>query len=212
MAAYYPISRVNLKQWLRYNLRVMLVILLTILALCILPLIDTDAIFPSWAGKVIIWLLVVEFLILMFLKLRRKIRRKDCARGRDCLDKGDYDQSLKIFTSLTRRNPDNPDYHLALGLTRLELACNRAGENAETLRLQAETSLHNAQLIEPGLAAYALARLAGQGNDEAQCRHWLEMPESKKYLPPCEHALTDPDLASMRDKDWFQAIRWKGEQ
>ena len=40
---------------------------------------------------------------------------------------------------------------------------------------------------------------------------WLKVREKTGTLPSREHAMADDDLKSVRDKDWFKKLRWKGE-
>ena len=47
--------------------------------------------------------------------------------------------------------------------------------------------------------------------EKEQGKKWLLDGEKKNNLETREHAINDPDMASVRDEDWFKNIRWKGE-
>ncbi|MBM4102781.1 MAG: hypothetical protein FJ263_01855 [Planctomycetes bacterium] len=83
--------------------------------------------------------------------------------------------------------------------------------NKELILRQAETMLLKSEAIKKGHSAYGLACVQALLGDEEKCKQWLKVGEEAKTLPSREHVIKDEDFASMQDKDWFKAIRWKGE-
>ncbi len=76
---------------------------------------------------------------------------------------------------------------------------------------QAEVKLLEAEGIKKGAGAYNLASLFALRGNEEKCKQWLKVGEEAGTLETREVAMKDEDLASVLDKDWFKAIRWKGE-
>jgi len=97
------------------------------------------------------------------------------------------------------------------GVAFLSWAQLKDGQEREKLYQEAEEILLRAEAIKRGEGAYNLGCLFALRNNEEKCKYWLKVGEEAKTLPTREEAMKDEDLASVRDKDWFKAIRWKGE-
>jgi len=107
-----------------------------------------------------------------------------------------------------------PDYFLAYngwGATLLYLAELKGGKAAEELRRQAEEKCLKAESIKTGEGAYNLACVYARRGNEGKCQEWLKAIEKAGTLPTREHAMADDDLKSVRNKNWFKKLRWKGE-
>jgi hypothetical protein len=76
----------------------------------------------------------------------------------------------------------------------------------QALLAQARRMLIAAEAQGALSAAYNLACLCALDADPDGCRQWLERCRSTLRLPPEEQLLSDPDLASVRDEDWFAEL------
>ena len=85
------------------------------------------------------------------------------------------------------------------------------GAEREGLFKESEKKLLQVEVIKKGRGAYNLACLSALRGDEQGCREWLEVGHDAGTLQTREYAMRDEDFESVRDKDWFKAIRWKGE-
>jgi cytochrome c-type biogenesis protein CcmH/NrfG len=87
----------------------------------------------------------------------------------------------------------------------------RGQEKNELLR-NAREKLLKAEQMKKGWAAYNLACAAAIEGNEEECKKWLKIDEEAGTLETREYAMKDDDLKMYRDKDWFKAIKWKGEK
>lgn len=102
-----------------------------------------------------------------------------------------------------------PDMHEALnnwGAALADHAKTKTGEEADRLFEMAGKKYLNVEVIKPGEGAYNLSCLFAFRKDETNCRKWLEKSKEAGMLPEPKHIMEDPDLESMRDKDWFKGI------
>jgi Tfp pilus assembly protein PilF len=102
-----------------------------------------------------------------------------------------------------------PDKHEALNnwvSALLYQVRTKVGEEADTLFDLAMTKLLEAEKIKPGSGSYNLACWHALRGDEQGCREWLEKGKEYGELPDRAHILSDTDLESVRDKDWFKML------
>jgi tetratricopeptide (TPR) repeat protein len=100
-----------------------------------------------------------------------------------------------------------PDLHEALnnwGVALSDQAKTKVGEEAHRLFGLAREKYRRVEEISPGDSAYNQACLATLMGDEDGCRNWLNRSEEAGTLPSREHLLTDEDLESVRQLQWFE--------
>jgi hypothetical protein len=92
-----------------------------------------------------------------------------------------------------------------LGNLMVEQAKSATGDERERLLADGVSTLQKLATLEP-TATYDLAcAFALQGNEE-HCRSNLENAEKCATLPDIAHIASDPDLAAIHDKAWFQEL------
>jgi len=120
-----------------------------------------------------------------------------------------------ILSQTNRRAPDihaaalaiKPDKHEALynwGYALSAQAETKTGEEADRLFAQAGEKYGRVEEISSGGSAYNQACFAALMGDEDGCRKWLERSKEAGTLPDREHLLTDDDLESVRECQWFE--------
>ena len=104
-----------------------------------------------------------------------------------------------------------PDYHEAYsnwGKAILILEKSKDGENRGKLLDEAKQKCLKAESIKEGSGAYNLACASVLLGEETECRKWLETGERCGTLPTRGYVMSDADLESVRDKEWFKQIQW----
>ena len=76
---------------------------------------------------------------------------------------------------------------------------------------EAEEKLLSAEKIKQGSGAYSLAYVRCLLGDEEGCKKWLKIVEEEGELPTIDHAMNDDDydFGTVKDKAWFQELRWR---
>ncbi|WP_173974145.1 SIR2 family protein [Magnetospirillum sp. LM-5] len=103
-----------------------------------------------------------------------------------------------------------PDYHQALknwGGLLVGRAGNTEGPERMDLLAQAEQLLLRLNQLAHGDGDYNLACVAALRSEQAACRRWLESARANGTLPTRQHLDQDTDMDSVRDCDWFKALR-----
>ena len=119
-----------------------------------------------------------------------------------------FAESCDKYQKAVQIKPDYYEAYYNWGTALLELAKQKKDDVRRKLLEDAEEKLLKAESIKTGKSAYNLACLFALLGDETNCRKWLETGEKYGTLPPRSKAMADTDLASVREKDWFKAIRW----
>lgn len=115
-----------------------------------------------------------------------------------------YEQSLRI-------NPEDFSIWYNMGGALLYQAQKKGGKEKQRLLDEAKEKLQKAESFRPGSSAYNLACLYAVLGDENECERWLKTGELARTLVTREHAMSDLDLQSVRDKEWFKRIRWAND-
>lgn len=122
-----------------------------------------------------------------------------------------YLLACEKFKTAIQLAPHQPGAFNGYGVCLLGLACLKDGQEKMSLCQEAEKVLLKAESIRHGEGAFNLACLFAFLNNEDKCREWLKVAEETKILPNRDYVSKIKYLDIFRDKDWFKAIRWKGE-
>jgi len=124
-----------------------------------------------------------------------------------------HDRAAEYYRQIVEELKEEgiPDVYNNWGAACLGLAQQKEGKDAEDLLKLAEEKFLKAESIKTGTGAYNLACVYAHRGNEDKCQEWLKVGERAETLPSREHAMADDDLKSVRDKDWFKKLRWKGE-
>ncbi len=102
-----------------------------------------------------------------------------------------------------------PDKYEALnnwGTLLLERAKQKSGAEADRLFKLAAEKLMESEAISLGSGAYNLACISALQHQPEECRRWLLESLKHQTIPSRQHLLSDPDLESVRDLDWFKEL------
>lgn len=105
----------------------------------------------------------------------------------------------------------NPRYNYALsnyGIVLMRKAVLEGNQARTKLLRQAKRKLEKAERIKKGVSTYYLACVCALKGEEEECRRWLTAAQGTQSMPSKEQAMEDEDLASVRDREWFQEIQW----
>jgi Flp pilus assembly protein TadD len=122
-----------------------------------------------------------------------------------------YQEACAKYQIATKLEPNYYQAFYNWGIALLCWSRLKEGQEREKLFQKAEDVLLRAGKIKKGGGAYNLACLFALRNDPEKCKYWLKVGEEAGTLETREDAMKDDDLVSMREKDWFKAIHWKGE-
>jgi hypothetical protein len=102
-----------------------------------------------------------------------------------------------------------PDKHEALnnwGNTLGAQAKQKSGDEANGLFKLAREKLIESESLSPGSGTYNLACFSALQQQPEECRRWLFESLKHHAIPSKQHLLSDPDLESIRDLDWFKEL------
>jgi hypothetical protein len=123
-----------------------------------------------------------------------------------------YNQAIEKYKKAIEIKPDHHSAYNNWGAALLYLAILKGGKDAEDLLKQAEEVCLKAEPLKTGKGAYNIACVYARRGNEEKCKEWLKVAEkAQTLLPTREHAMADDYFKSVRDKDWFKKLRWKGE-
>ena len=122
-----------------------------------------------------------------------------------------FKQAFEQYEKAVEIKPDKHQAYNNWGTMISKLAQKKKGENKTRLIVEAKEKCLKAELIKTGVAAYNLACLSALLGDEIECRKWLETSDKAGTLGTREKAMNDPDLESMRDKEWFKQLCWEDD-
>ena len=91
-------------------------------------------------------------------------------------------------------------------LTKMLLKEAKHSHGERSVQLVAEAREKMPLLKVSVMGPYNMACLAALDDNHEECRRYLEMAQEGKVLPDVNHLLTDRDLNSVRDTQWFQEM------
>ena len=122
-----------------------------------------------------------------------------------------FAEAFGKFEKAVAIKPDYYDAYSNWGAAFLYLAKRKKGEEQKALLEKTREKCLKAESIKRGAGAYNLACVNCLLGDEEECRRWLKVGEEEGTLVTRKEAMKDEDLESVRNKEWFKGIRWKGE-
>jgi len=116
--------------------------------------------------------------------------------------------SFEKYQKAVEIKPDMHEAYNNWGAALIELAKRKDGGDRIKLLGEAEQKCLKAESIKEGSGAYNLACVNALLGDEPECRKWLETAHRCGTLPMRSEVMSDPDLESVRDKEWFKQLQW----
>ena len=115
-----------------------------------------------------------------------------------------FEQAEQKYQAALTIKPDVPDALNNWGAALLFQAATKTGAEARRLLRRARATLQ--RVVPQTMAAYNLACVSARLGDEEACRRWLQEGQRAGTLPARQQILDDPDLESVRQQKWFQAL------
>ena len=117
-----------------------------------------------------------------------------------------YQDAIQKFAFCMLINPDYLGAAINGGVAYMDWARLKKVKPDDTLYELAKKQFEKANAIQAGTASYNLACIyALQGNKD-ECLKALEKARDKGALPEAGEILNDPDLAGIKEQDWFVAF------
>ena len=117
-----------------------------------------------------------------------------------------YQDAIQKFAFCMLINPEYLGAAINGGVAYMDWARLKKVKPDDTLYELAKKQFEKANAIQAGTASYNLACIyALQGNKD-ECLKALEKARDKGALPEAGEILNDPDLASIKEQDWFVAF------
>ena len=109
------------------------------------------------------------------------------------------------YEAALRIKPDKHEAFNNWGAALVAQAQQKSGDEANGLFKLAREKLIESESLSPGSGAYNLACFSALKQPE-ECRRWLFESLKHHAIPSKQHLLSDPDLESIRDLDWFEEL------
>ena len=117
-----------------------------------------------------------------------------------------YQDAIDRFAFCLLINPDYLGSAINGGVAYMDLARLKKVKPDNELYELARKQFEKANAIQAGTASYNLACIYGLRGDKEACLKALETARDKVTLPAAVDILDDPDLASVKEQDWFVAF------
>jgi len=110
------------------------------------------------------------------------------------------------FKRAYKFKPRYPESHINLGVLFIQQASMKLPGSEETINLynEAHNRFMKAESLQPGSAAYYLAKLSLLSGQKTDCLEWLDKARKYKALPQVQEIITDPVWLSVRECEWFK--------
>jgi Flp pilus assembly protein TadD len=123
-----------------------------------------------------------------------------------------FEDSYAKYKKATDLKPNNHEAWNNWGSALLDQAEKKEGPEKKKLLQEAKEKCLKAEQIKKGEGSYNLACISAIDGNEDECKKWLKTGEDSGALDTRKHAMADEYLKTYREKDWFKAIKWKGEK
>ena len=117
-----------------------------------------------------------------------------------------YQDAIQKFAFCMLINPDYLGSAINGGVAYMDLARLKKVKPADTLYELASKQFEKANAIQAGTASYNLACIYGLQGNKDECMKALEKARDRGALPEADEILNDPDLAGIKEQDWFVAF------
>jgi tetratricopeptide (TPR) repeat protein len=122
-----------------------------------------------------------------------------------------YEEAIEAFKQTIILKPDSAEAYNDWGHVLGHLAKNKKGKVRQQLLAEKKEKCLKAESIKTGSGAYALACISALAGDKTQCQKWLKICEQADMLPPRKRVMSDTDLESVRNEEWFKQISWSDD-
>ena len=114
-----------------------------------------------------------------------------------------YEDAIDKFAFCMSINPNYLGAAINGGVAYMDLARLKKVKPDHELYELAKKQFEKANAIQAGTASYNLACIYGLRGDKDACLKALENARVKVTLPEADDILTDPDMVSVKEQDWF---------
>ena len=117
-----------------------------------------------------------------------------------------YQDAIQKFAFCMLINPDYLGAAINGGVAYMDWARLKKVKSDDTLYELAKKQFEKANAIQAGTASYNLACIYGLQGKNDECLKALEKAHDRGALPEADEILNDPDLAGIKEQDWFVAF------
>ncbi len=114
-----------------------------------------------------------------------------------------YRDAIDKFKFCLLIEPDHLGAAIDGGVCYMELASIKQIDSNNKLYIRAKKAFKNAERIQKGSASFNIACIFGIEDNEKECLRYLEISKEYGSLPDYEEIITDKDLKTMINKQWF---------
>ncbi len=117
-----------------------------------------------------------------------------------------YEEAITKFSFCLILEPAYLGAAIDGGVAFMELARLKGVSPNDSLYESAKKHFEQANAIQAGSASYNLACIYGLRGEKETCLTALEISKGKGSLPESDDIINDPDLAGIKNQDWFIAF------
>jgi tetratricopeptide (TPR) repeat protein len=117
-----------------------------------------------------------------------------------------YQDAVNKFEFCLLLKPEYLAAAIDSGVAYMDMARAKNTAPDDAIYEQAKKQFERANAIQAGTAAYNLACIYSLRGDNEACLKALESSKAKASLPDVADITSDPDMANVKDQDWFLAF------